>query len=60
MTKKGKIIDKTFSCIVSFAGDTITVLDSGGVDTRITWTAEATDGAGNIGSVDCSVEVVKP
>jgi len=60
LTKKGKIIDKTFSCIVSFAGDTITILDSGGKDTRITWTAEATDGAGNVGSVDCSVDVVKP
>ena len=60
VTKKGKAIDKTYSCVVSVAGDTITVLDSGGKDTQITWTAEATDGAGNVGSVDCSVDVVKP
>ncbi len=60
VTKKGKVIDKTYSCVVSFAGDTITVLDSGGVGTRITWIAEATDGSGNVGSVSCGVDVVKP
>jgi hypothetical protein len=60
VTNKGKIIDKTDSCVVSFAGDTITVLDSGGKNTHITWTAEATDGAGNVGSIDCAVNVVKP
>ena len=60
VTKKGKIIDKTESCIVSFAGDTITIADSGGVATRITWTAEATDGSGNITSLGCAVDVVRP
>ncbi|MDH3281396.1 MAG: glycoside hydrolase [Gammaproteobacteria bacterium] len=59
-TKKGKRIDKTSSCEVSFAGDTITILDSGGVADHITWTAEATDGSGNTGTVDCEVVVVNP
>jgi hypothetical protein len=60
VTKKGKIIDKTESCIVSFAGDTVTIADSGGVGTRITWTTEATDGSGNVTSVECGVDVVRP
>jgi hypothetical protein len=60
VTSKGKIIDKTESCIVSFAGDTVTIADSGGVGTRITWTAEATDGSGNVTSVECGVNVIRP
>jgi hypothetical protein len=60
ITKKGKIIDKTESCIVYFGGDTVTIADSGGVGTRITWTAEATDGSGNVTSVECGVDVIRP
>jgi hypothetical protein len=60
VTNKGKIIDKTESCIVSFSGDTVTIADSGGVGTRIIWTAEATDGSGNVTSVECGVDVVQP
>ena len=60
VTKKGKVIDKTESCVVSFVGDTITIADSGGVGTRITWTAEATDGSGNTTQVECGVDVVRP
>jgi hypothetical protein len=59
-TKKGKLIHKTNSCIVSFAGDTITIADSGGVDTRIEWTTQAADGSGNVSSVVCGVDVIKP
>jgi hypothetical protein len=59
-TKKGKRIDKTYSCQVAFGGDTITVLDSGGVDTNIAWTVEATDAVGNSTTVDCSLLVVNP
>jgi hypothetical protein len=59
-TKKGKLIHKTSSCIVSFAGDTITIADSGGVDTRIEWTTQAADGSGNVSSVVCGVDVIKP
>ena len=58
-TKKGKRIDKTESCVVSFSGDTVTIHDSGGVGDIIEWTAEATDASGNVGSATCTVNVVK-
>lgn len=59
-TKKGKLIDKKESCIVSIDGDTLTVDDSGGVGTTISWTVEASDGSGNTATQSCSVEVVNP
>jgi hypothetical protein len=59
-TKKGKRIDKTESCVVSVAGDTITILDSGGVGDNIAWTVLATDSCGNYTEVICEVEVVNP
>ena len=60
LTKKGKHIDKTESCIVSIVGDTITIIDSGGVDDHITWIARATDCSGNVATTQCSVDVVRP
>jgi hypothetical protein len=59
-TKKGKRIDKTYSCQVAIGGDTITVLDSGGVGDTIAWTVQATDAVGNSTTVDCSLMVVNP
>ncbi len=59
-TKKGKRIDKTESCEVLIAGDTITILDSGGVGDRIEWTVEATDACGNTEPLTCGVDVVNP
>jgi len=59
-TKKGKRIDKKESCIIKVNGDTIIVVDSGGVDDNITWTVRATDNCGNITETTCSVMVVKP
>ena len=59
-TKKGKRIDKSSSCLVSFSGDTITILDSGGTDTRIEWTTRTTDGSGNTSTAVCGVDVVSP
>ncbi len=56
----GKTIDKTKSCRVTLAGDTIAIRNSGGVGNHIRWTAEAVDGSGNVGDVTCEVEVVKP
>jgi hypothetical protein len=58
-TKKGRRIDKTESCEVSIIGDTITIIDSGGVGDMITWTVEATDGSGNVGSTNCELGVVR-
>jgi subtilisin family serine protease len=59
-TKKGKRIDKTYSCQVAFGGDTITVYDSGGVGDNIVWTVQATDESGNTTSRDCALTVVNP
>jgi uncharacterized repeat protein (TIGR01451 family) len=60
LTKKGKRIDKTGSCVVAISGDTVTILDSGGVGDHITWLATASDGAGNSSTAICEVEVVNP
>jgi hypothetical protein len=59
-TGNGKRIDKTESCAVSFAGDTITILDTGGVGDHITWNVTATDGSGNQTNAVCEVLVVNP
>jgi len=59
-TKKGKRIDKTESCVVSFAGDTLTIHDSGGVDDTIEWVVAADDGNGNTTTQVCSVCVANP
>jgi subtilisin family serine protease len=60
VNKKGKRIGKTSSCVVSFEGTEITILDSGGVDDHITWTVEAVDIHGNESSEVCEVVVVNP
>ena len=59
-TKKGKRIDKTDSCVVTFEGTTVSILDSGGVGDIISWTVFATDGSGNSTTDTCVVEVVNP
>jgi hypothetical protein len=60
LTKKGKRIDKTESCVVAISGDTITILDSGGVDDQIVWTIGAEDSCGNADEVTHTVSVVNP
>jgi hypothetical protein len=59
-TKKGKLISKLDSCVVEYADDTITILDSGGVDTNIAWTVQATDEGGNVSEATCEMVVVHP
>jgi hypothetical protein len=59
-TKKGKRIDKTTSCVVVIVGDTVSIIDSGGVGDNITWTVVATDASGNTTSMDCSLVVENP
>jgi hypothetical protein len=59
-TRKGIRIDKTESCVVSFNGDTITILDAGGVGTHISWTVMATDGSGNMAEQQCEIMVQNP
>jgi hypothetical protein len=62
-TKKGKRIDRADmeeGCVVSVDGDTITILDSGGVGGHISWSINATDGSGNASAESCEVVVAKP
>ena len=59
-TKKGKRIDRTGSCVVSFDGALITITDSGGVGNNITWDVSATDSCGNNTVMTCGVGVDKP
>jgi hypothetical protein len=59
-TKKGKRIDKTDSCVVAVSGDSISILDSGGVGDNITWTIEATDSSGNQTVENCALTVIRP
>ena len=56
----GKRVDKTGSCEVEFAGDTVTILDSGGVKDNIEWTVNADDGNGNSNTETCELLVVNP
>ena len=59
-TKKGKLVRKNNSCVISTDGDQITILDSGGVADMIEWTATATDASGNATTETCSLMVVNP
>jgi len=60
LNKKGKLINKKSSCIVSFDGTTISIQDTGGVDDLISWTVEATDNHGNQSIETCEVRVINP
>ena len=58
-TKKGKRVSKLESCIVSFAGDTLTIHDVGGYGDVVEWTVGAIDDSGNLGEVTCLTVVAK-
>jgi hypothetical protein len=60
-TKKGKRIDKTNSCAVQIqvAGDSISIRNTGGVGTYITWDVLATDDCGNVSQKVCGLQVVR-
>jgi hypothetical protein len=60
LTKKGRRVDKTESCVFSVGEDTITILDTGGVGTHISWELTATDENGNTNDRDCEVVIGKP
>jgi hypothetical protein len=59
-TKKEKRIDKKESCIVQVSGNTITIIDGGGIGDNITWTVSSTDGCGNVAVQECMLEVFHP
>ena len=58
--KDGSAQSKLDSCVVLVSGDTVTIEDSGGVGTHITWIATATDGSGNTASAVCETLVGNP
>lgn len=60
LTRKGKRIDKTGSCVVEVDGATVTIVDSGGVGNHISWQVEAQDESGTGATTVCEVEVVNP
>ncbi len=60
VNKKGKRIGKEASCVVTFEGDSVTILDSGGVSDHITWTVQAADESGNTAEETCEVVMVNP
>lgn len=60
LKKDGTPQSKLDSCEVSVDGATLTVTDSGGVGTHITWTATAVDAGGNSVTVDCETVVDRP
>ncbi|HMV67252.1 MAG TPA: FG-GAP-like repeat-containing protein [Myxococcota bacterium] len=47
-------------CVVNTSGATVTIQDTGGVGTTISWVASATDASGNGVSTVCSVAVTNP
>src|SRR5262249_44162008 len=59
-TRSGRRVDKTRSCRVSTAGDTISLRHSNGVGKHIRWIVEVTDVNGNVASTRCEVVVTKP
>jgi hypothetical protein len=63
ITRNGKIVDRTSDkegCKLELVGDTITIVDSGGVDDFVTWKATATDDSGNSATAECEIHVLKP
>lgn len=60
VNRQGRRIDKTDACVVEYEQDVLTILDSGGVGTTITWSVEAGDAQANEASAHCSLEVVNP
>jgi uncharacterized repeat protein (TIGR01451 family) len=56
---KQRVVDKTESCVVELAYDTITIRNTGGVGTQISWTVAAVDDTGNEALVECGVNVVR-
>ncbi len=51
---------KLESCVVTYDGNTITILDSGGVGDSISWIVRATDECGNTSQQSCGVRVANP
>jgi hypothetical protein len=58
--KDGRVLDRREWCKVAIEGDTLTILNPGGVNTTIQWQAGSTDAAGNASLETCEVFVANP
>jgi hypothetical protein len=58
--QKGERINNTDECKIDLTDDSITILESGGVGTHISWTLIATDESGNVTEENYETLVVKP
>lgn len=59
--KDGRLVRKEDACEVQIQDNTISILETGGVNTVIRWRAGSTDAAGNQGApTSCEVLVVRP
>ena len=56
----GMIIDTNDSCVVTTTNDSITVLETSGVNSFIDWNIEAIDNNGNGAQQMCTIEVLHP
>jgi len=56
----GRIVDKKDGCDIDLSGDTLTILDSGGVNTLIRWWPHTTDTSSNVGQTTCEVFIARP
>jgi len=56
----GRVVDKGESCVVEITGDTITIVDSGGVGDNIVWDIAGTDGSGNTTDGTGTIVVLNP
>ncbi len=59
-TKKGKRIDLGNGCRADFEGGTLTIRNSGGVDSHIAWNVHAVDCCGNESETTCEIVVANP
>lgn len=60
INKAGKRVDKRDACVISYQNDTLTILETGGVGTKISWTFQAEDSSGNQAESGCSILVKNP
>lgn len=56
----GKRVDKKDACVVNYQDDTLTILETGGVGTTISWSIQAQDSSANQATANCEITVTNP